>query len=219
MSTTRRQLLSGAAQCGPDEVLTPTSIHELDPNVRCGFPDITAVNHKGEKVRFFEDRIQGKVFMVNFFSTDDDKVHFQTSHIANIVKALGSKVGTEVFVTSVSVDPVNDTVERLAEYAKEHDAPEGWDFIRMGGEDSALLAQRMYHFNRGASVGMGRLVFYGNALNNSRIWGTFPAKVRVEDAVHRIGWMLPRKKPAIPQIGGPALPGQEAYAWNHRATV
>lgn len=217
MSTTRRQLLSGAAQCGPNETLTPTSVHQLDLNVRCGFPDIRAQAHTGETVRFYEDRIQNKVFMVNFFSIDDDKAHVQTASIAKIVEALGDKVGRDVFVTSISVDPVNDTIEKLAAYAKEHNVPEGWKLIRAAGEDPALLAQRMYHFNRGASVGMGRLVFYGNAIGKARVWGTFPAKVTPEDAAHRVSWMLPRKKPASPQMAGPSLPGKSAYAWNHRA--
>jgi hypothetical protein len=66
---------------------------------------------------------------------------------------------------------------------------------------------------------MGRLVFYGNATGNARIWGTFPAKITTQDAVHRISWMLPRKKPATPQLAGPSLPGKSAYAWNHRATL
>ncbi|GAK33403.1 SCO1/SenC family protein [alpha proteobacterium Q-1] len=219
MSTTRRQLLSGAAQCGPNESLTPTSVHQLDLNVRCGFPDVRAVSHTGEPVRFYEDRMQNKIFMVNFFSIDDDKMHSQTAHIAKIVEGLGDKVGRDVFITSITVDPINDTVERLAEHAREFNAPDGWMFMRAAGEEPAMLAQRMYHFNRGASVGMGRLVFYGNATGNARIWGTFPAKITTQDAVHRISWMLPSKKPAAPQLAGPSLPGKSAYAWNHRATL
>ncbi len=217
MTTTRRQLLNASAECGTGEVLTPTSINVIDPNVRCGFPDLVAEAHTGETVRFYEDRIQNKVFMVNFFSIDDDATHKQIEKIARIVELLGDKVGSVVHVTSLSVDPVKDTVERLAEHAEAHGVRDGWLLLRAKGEDVAVLAQGMYHFNRGASAGMGRLVFYGNGMGTSRIWGTFPAAVRPEDAAHRVSWVMPQKKPAALRRAGPARPGQSAYPWNHRA--
>ncbi len=217
MSATRRNILNAARSCSAGEGLLPTSVHEIDPNVNCGFPDITAVDHEGRKIRFFEDRIQGRVFLLNFFSISDDAVSGQTAALAKTVRALGDRIGREVFVTSVTVDPENDTVERLAEHAKKHGAPEGWSFVRMGGLDAAVVAQRMYHFNRGASAGMGRLVFYGSAVGDQRVWGTFPTHARPEDAAFRVSGLMPRPKPAKMRRAGPARPGENAYPWNHRA--
>lgn len=217
MTTTRRQLLTASLECGTGEFLTPTSINEVDLDVRCGFPDIIAETHTGETIRFYEERIMGKVFVMHFFSIEDDVHHGQIAALRKVAGLLGTKVGREVHFTSISVDPEKDTVERLAAFAKEHDLPEGWLMIRARSEDSAVLAQRMYHFNRGASVGMGRIAFYGNGIGKARVWGTFPVKVTPEDAAHRIGWVMPRERPAQLRRAGPSKPDQAVYAWSHRA--
>jgi len=218
MTTTRRQLLNGAAECGTGEVLTPTSVNEIDLNVRCGFPDIVFEAHTGEKLRFYEDRIQNKAFLVHFFSIEDDSTHEQIAKLKKIADQVGDKLGRDIHFTSISVDPENDTVERLAAFAEQHGVPaKGWKLIRVEGEDAALLAQRMYHFNRGAAVGMGRIAFYGNGIGKARVWGTFPVSILPEDAAHRLSWIMPKKRHAGLRRAGPAKPGQAAYSWNHRA--
>jgi len=221
MTTTRRDLLAVSAGCGTDETIIPTSIHEIDPNVRCGFPDIPVTAHTGEKLRFYEDIIQEKVFVVNFFSISDDRLHKQTEKLGEVARKLGGKLGREVFMASITVDPENDTMERLAAFAREHNTPNGWRFLRVSGEDAAVIAQRMYHFNRGAAAGMGRLAFYGNGKGNGRVWGTFPVGITADDAVHRINGLIGRKKDALPKRAGPARRdgSDQKYAWSARCRV
>jgi len=219
MTTTRRDLLAVSAGCGTDQTIIPTSIEEIDPRVRCGFPDIPVTSHRGEKLRFYEDIIRDKAFVVNFFSIGDDRYHKQTEMLSEVAQKLGDKLGRDVFMASITVDPENDTVDRLAEFAREHKASEGWRFLRVSGKDAAILAQRMYHFNRGASAGMGRLAFYGNGKGNGRVWGTFPVGITAEDAVHRINGILGQKKERIPKRAGPAKRNgsDKKYAWSARA--
>jgi len=218
MPTTRRDLLAASAGCGTDQTVIPTSIHEIDPNVRCGFPDIPVVSHTGEALRFYEDIIRDKIFVLNFFSLGDDRLSRQTAKLVEVARLLGDKLGRDVFMASVTVDPENDTVERLAEFAREHGVPNGWRFLRVSGQDAAILAQRMYHFNRGAAAGMGRLAFYGNGRGGDRVWGTFPVGITPEDAAHRINGLIQEKPGRIPKRAGPAKRhgGDRVYAWSAR---
>jgi protein SCO1/2 len=46
-----------------------------------------------------------------------------------IQEALGDRVGRDVFLISISVDPETDTPERLKEYSKKFHAKPGWLFL------------------------------------------------------------------------------------------
>jgi len=185
----------------------------IDLDTRRGFPNVGAFIHTGEAIRFYEDCIQDKVFAVNFMSTGDKLHRESTENLAKTVRLLGDKVGRDIFVTSITVDPANDTVERLAAYAKELGAPQGWRFMRMLPVQSASITQRMYHHNRGGAV--SRLVFYGNG--GTRLWGSYPSMVRPEDAADRIAWVLPRPRPEGLRRGGPSRAGESSRPWNNRA--
>lgn len=220
MTKTRRDLLNeAAANCGNVQPLTATSIHEIDLNVRCGFPDIAMVSHKGESLKFYEDAIANRAFLVNFFSLEDDATHAQTVRLVKVANLLKDRLGRDFYMTSVTVDPDNDTVERLAEWADKHKVPDGWRLVRMKGEDAAVLAQRMFHFNRGASAGMGRLGFYGNGMNGNRVWGTFPIAATPEDAAQRVRCLMPQEKPKFPVRAGPAKASDRVYPWSFRCRV
>lgn len=185
----------------------------IDLNARDGFPDVGAFVHTGEAVRFYEDCIQDKVFAVNFMSLGNAEHLAATRNLAATVKLLADKVGREVFVTSVTVDPHNDTVERLADLARELAAPPGWRFVRMLPVQSASITQRMYHHNRGGAN--SRLVFYGNG--KTHLWGSYPAMIRADDAAMRISWVFAKPRPEGLRRGGPARIGENPTPWNNRA--
>lgn len=203
--------------CG--QIADPTAIHDLDPNVRCGFPAADMIAHTGEKLRFYEDRIANKVFVVNFMSIRDETRHATTERLVKTMKILGDRVKHPVHVSTITVDPGHDSVELLAEYAQKYDLPENWLFLRTHEEKAALIAERMYHFNRGVTNagGMGRLAFYGNGMNGNRMWGTFPVGITAEDAALRISTLCPQEKPRIPVRAGPARPDEKVYPWSFRA--
>jgi cytochrome oxidase Cu insertion factor (SCO1/SenC/PrrC family) len=46
-----------------------------------------------------------------------------------IQEALGARLGKEVFLVSISVDPTTDTPPRLKEYAQKFHAKPGWTFL------------------------------------------------------------------------------------------
>lgn len=212
--TERRDLFRNvSAICGGGT--NPAKFREIDLKTNGGFPHVEAEIHTGERARFYEDRIKNKVFLVNFMSIDDEQNFPVTANLAKTAQLLGDKLGREVFITSITLDPEKDTVERLAEFAKKHNAPSGWCFMRATSDDAGTLLQRMYHFGKNIGPQLGRIVFYGNGKAN--VWGSYPGLIQPEDAANRVTWVMPKEVPSTPRLAGPARLGQNPYPWNNRA--
>ena len=82
------------------------------------FPNYELTAHTGEKLRFFDDLIAGKVVAINFIFTDcTDVCPMETARLVDVYRLLGERVGKDVHFYSITIDPENDTVPVLNEYA------------------------------------------------------------------------------------------------------
>ncbi|HEX8354107.1 MAG TPA: SCO family protein [Pyrinomonadaceae bacterium] len=94
------------------------------------FSDVELVNQDGEKVRFYTDVLKGKTVVVNaFFTTCTSVCPPMNRSMEKIQEALGDRVGKDVFLVSITVDPATDTPARLKEYAAKFHAGKGWTFL------------------------------------------------------------------------------------------
>lgn len=94
------------------------------------FTDLELVDQNGRKVRFYSDLIDGKIVVINsFFATCTGVCPVMGATFRKIQEALGDRVGRDVHLISISVDPENDTPEKLRKYAKATSARPGWTFI------------------------------------------------------------------------------------------
>lgn len=94
------------------------------------FTDVLLVNQNGEKMRFYSDLLRGKVVIINsFFATCTGVCLPLNRNLEKIQSALGDRVGKDVYIVSISVDPEIDTPPRLKEYAKKLNAQPGWFFL------------------------------------------------------------------------------------------
>jgi protein SCO1 len=94
------------------------------------FTDVELLNQNGEKVRFYSDVLKGKTVIVNaFFTTCTSVCPPMNRNMEKIQEVLGDRVGRDVFLVSITVDPKVDTPERLKEYAKKFHAGRGWIFL------------------------------------------------------------------------------------------
>jgi protein SCO1/2 len=81
-------------------------------------------------VRFYSDVLKGKTVVVNaFFTTCTSVCPPMNRNMEKIQEALGDRVGKDVFLVSISVDPETDTPARLKEYAQKFHAKPGWTFL------------------------------------------------------------------------------------------
>jgi protein SCO1 len=93
-------------------------------------PDVEVLDQEGRKLRFYSDLVQGKTVAINFiFTTCTTICPPLTANFAKVQKNLAEQGENSVRLISVSVDPENDTPERLKKYAELFHARPGWTFV------------------------------------------------------------------------------------------
>ena len=96
--------------------------------------DETLLDQDGREVRLVTDVIADRLVIMNFIYTTCTTVCPVLSAIIQQVQGkLAGRLGEEVVIVSVSVDPTTDTPTRLKAYAEMLKAQPGWVFLT-GGE-------------------------------------------------------------------------------------
>lgn len=94
------------------------------------FSDVALIDQNGERHRFYSDLLKNKTVIVNsFFTTCTSICPPMAQRLGKIQEALGDRLGKEVFILSISVDPVKDRPEKLKTYAEQFKAKPGWYFL------------------------------------------------------------------------------------------
>jgi protein SCO1/2 len=89
--------------------------------------DRMLVDHNGEDVQFVTDVIGDNIVVMDFVYTTCTTICPVLSALFTQVQGkLGDQVGDDVWLVSMSVDPVRDTPQRLNAYSAKHRAGEGW---------------------------------------------------------------------------------------------
>lgn len=92
-------------------------------------PDIAVVTQNGQAVRFRSDLIDGRLVAVNFiFTTCTTVCPVMGARTARLQSLLGARAA-EVSLISISIDPKNDTPERLAAWSRRFNAKPGWTLV------------------------------------------------------------------------------------------
>jgi protein SCO1/2 len=93
-------------------------------------PDATVYDQNGKRLKFYTDLIKGKTVAINFiFTTCTEICPPLTATFRRVQQGLGERVGQDVQLISVSVDPTTDVPERLKAYADKFNAGPGWTFV------------------------------------------------------------------------------------------
>ena len=107
------------------------------------FPEIELTTHEGKRVRFYEDLIQDKVVSINFiFTRCSDSCPAETAKLKEVYDRLGDRMGRDIFMYSISIDPEHDTPEALRKFADKFQTGPGWLFLRAEEEDVKRLEER-----------------------------------------------------------------------------
>ncbi len=109
------------------------------------FPNVPLVTHEGKTVRFFDDLIKDKVVLINFiYTTCAESCPLETARLREVHTILGDRVGRDVFMYSITIDPERDTPEVLKNYAKRFRVGgPGWTFLTGKEEDITLLRRKL----------------------------------------------------------------------------
>ena len=112
------------------------------------FTNVELVNQHGERRRLYADLLQGKVVVINsFFATCKGSCPVMLSSFSKIQEHFADRVGKDLFLISITVDPLTDTPQALAVLAGQWKAKPGWQFLTgdKASVDAALhkLGQRV----------------------------------------------------------------------------
>ena len=106
----------------------PPAARQEKTSVR--FADISLLNQDGMPVRLEQDLVSDRLVVMGFIYTSCTTVCPVVSSImAKVQKQLGGRVGDEVQLVSISVDPQRDDSKRLQDYAKTFQAGPGWSWL------------------------------------------------------------------------------------------
>jgi protein SCO1/2 len=92
--------------------------------------DLELVDQDGGKVKFKSDVIGDKVaVIIPFYTTCTTSYPILIFMFTRLQEALGDRLGKDVVLISVSVDPRTDIPVRLKAYARRQKAKQGWVFL------------------------------------------------------------------------------------------
>jgi protein SCO1/2 len=111
-------------------VSAATDDSEAVPPAERYFGDVLLTNQDGKPLRLYTDILKGNVVIINsFYSTCSSVCRVTIPVFKQLQDGLGERVGKDVRLVSITVDPQNDTPEVLRRYAAGVGAKPGWDFL------------------------------------------------------------------------------------------
>lgn len=115
---------------------------DKDAPARTYFTDVQLINQDGKPMRFYSDLLKDKVVIINtFFTTCTSVCPPMSRNLEQVQSWLGDRLGKDVHIISISVDPAVDTPPRLKDYAQKYKAKPGWFFLT-GNKENAEFALR-----------------------------------------------------------------------------
>jgi protein SCO1 len=142
----RRQFFVGAAAAALAPFALPrlAKADNLPQDGAAWFTNVAVTTQDGRTLRFYDDVMKGKILLINFFYTDCDAIcPLMTENLARVQDLLGPRVGSEIRMVSISLQPEHDTPEVMAAYARTYGAGPGWLFLTGKKDDIELLRHRL----------------------------------------------------------------------------
>ena len=108
------------------------------------FPNVEVITQNGDRVHFYDDLIKGKIVLISFiFTSCTDLCPLTTARITQVVDRIQDQIGKKIFVVSITVDPENDTPEKLKAFADAFYKGPGWTFITGKPEDIRAINAKL----------------------------------------------------------------------------
>jgi len=180
------------------------------------FPNLPVVTQDGKTLRFYDDLIKGKIAVISFiFTSCKDICPITTARLAQVEEKLGDSVGRDIFIYSISVDPENDTPERMKKYAEAFHAGPGWSFLTGKLEDIRAINGKLGERMRSLSEHRNEIVLGNDATGEwtrDNVFGDLErlvAAIRAMDPKWREQVRTPPQGRDTVALAGP--PGQALY--------
>jgi protein SCO1 len=172
-----------AASAAPAELKAAPGLSQDKAAARY-FTNTELVDQQGKVHRFYEDLIRGRTVLINFaFTSCKGACSPITKHLAEVQARLGDRVGRDVFLLTLSVDPTNDTPATLSRFAKKFGARKGWYFLTGSRENMKRVLERLGGYTEDPNNHNTTLLI-GDAATG--VWVKSPALARTDAIVHAV---------------------------------
>ncbi|QSQ25846.1 SCO family protein [Pyxidicoccus parkwayensis] len=174
-----------AASAGPSELgSTDSNASAQDAAAAKYFTNTELVDQNGKTHRFYEDLVRGRKVLINFaFTSCKGACSPITKHLADVQAKLGDRVGKDITMITLSVDPANDTPKSLSTFAKKFGVKKGWYFLTGSRENITLVLKKLGGYVDTPDAHNTTLLI-GDAATG--MWVKSPAMANVENIVHAV---------------------------------
>lgn len=120
------------------------SASDSDAKARDYFTDTVLTSHSGEKLKFYSDILEGRTVIISFmFTTCEDACPLINANLQRVQERLKDRLGKDIFIVSITVDPKVDTAAVLADYRKQFKAGAGWTFLTGTEKNIETVSNKM----------------------------------------------------------------------------
>ena len=172
---------------------------------RARFPNVPLIDHEGKVVRFYDDLVKDKTVLINFMYTRcNDGCPMNTANLKKVQKELGDRVGRDIFMYSLSLEPEHDTPEKLATYAEHFKVAPGWRFLTGTQAHLEQLRQALGFVNPDPVLDKDRNQHIGGVrmgIEPLERWMLAPALANAKYLARYVEWMEPQgKRPDLTEL-------------------
>jgi len=157
-------------------------------------PDVHLRTHTGEAVRFYQDLIQNHTVVIHLLFPHWDGHPRLMRNLVRLHDLLGERVGRDIRMLSLSIDPEIDSPERLVPYASDTGNRVGWLFLMGDSNATDALRRALGVLHADATADTDRSQYAGVLVlgdDRSGRWTSLPALLDPPSIATRIRRLAP----------------------------
>ena len=157
------------------------------------FPNLVLTAHDGRQLKFYDDLIKDKIVIFNMFYAQCQGICSPiTRNLVKLQKILGDRVGKDIFMYSLTLNPKEDTVAAMKHYAHMHKVKPGWLFLTGSVDDMETLRRKLGYVDPDPEVDKDKsnhigVIKYGN--EPLERWGGCPGMQSPEWIATTLSWV------------------------------
>ena len=157
-------------------------------------PDIVVQTHEGKHALFYQDLVKDRIVVFNFMYLSCEDTCPTTLHtLMDVHTLLRPRIGRDLFMYSITLDPERDSVAALRKEARSHGVRPGWLFLRAAPADTELLRRKLGFVSSDPKVDANKsahaaMVRFGN--EPRQLWSMVSASASPEAIARAIRWVV-----------------------------
>lgn len=117
------------------------------------FPNSRVTTHEGRELRFYDDLMRGRTVLFNMmYSVCTGICPANTANLLQVQEVLGSRMGKDIFMVSMTLQPEFDTPGALRDYVRRYGIKPGWTFLTGQPREMETLRRKLGFFNKNPAL-------------------------------------------------------------------